>query len=299
MPTDRQLEANRLNARMSTGPRTTTGKARVAANALKHGLTGQDIVLPNENPHDYEAFRAGLIESLDPRGDLEGLLADRVAADAWRIRPVPILEAALHRRARYDLAIDRTQAAVRQSRSAETSAIVAKMTGMRTQQSEARQQAERKLQRAQTRKQNLFVRDPLLDATRVLETSMQAFANLWRHERALTLSMHKTLHELQRLQAVRAGEHVPAPAVLDVNLDATPPPAPNLQGDLQDDHQPDVEGDLQVISKATSTSIATDHRQPAGDRKNVFLQNKPNLPLFVGLSWLLGLRFFPEMRFNA
>jgi hypothetical protein len=45
MPSDRQLEANRLNARMSTGPRTIIGKARVSANALKHGLTGHDIVV--------------------------------------------------------------------------------------------------------------------------------------------------------------------------------------------------------------------------------------------------------------
>ena len=87
---------------------------------------------------------------------------------------------------------------------------------------------------------------------------------------------------------------MPAPAVLDVNLDATPAPAPNLQADLHDDHQADLEGDLQVISEATSTSIATDHRQPAGDRKNVFLQNKPNLPLFI---WLLLLQGIQKARF--
>ena len=239
MHSDRQIKANRLNARRSTGPRTIIGKARVSSNALKHGLTGQDLVLPSENPHHYDAFRAGLIESLDPRGDLEGLLADKVVADAWRIRRIPILEAALHRRGRHDLAIDRAQAAVRQFRSAETSAIVSAMTGIPTQQSKAREAAERKLQQAQTKKQNLFVRDPLLDATRVLETSVNAFANLWRHERALTRSLHRTLHELQRLQAVRAGERVPAPAMIDLNLDATPPHAQNLESDIEGD----LEGD--------------------------------------------------------
>jgi hypothetical protein len=35
----RQLEANRANARASTGPRTPTGKARASQNSRKHGLS--------------------------------------------------------------------------------------------------------------------------------------------------------------------------------------------------------------------------------------------------------------------
>jgi hypothetical protein len=245
MPTDRQLEANRLNARSSTGPRTIIGKARVSSNALKHGLTGRDIVFPSENRNDYDAFRAGLIVSLDPRGDLEGLLADKLVADAWRIRRIPILEAALHRRGRHDLAVDHAQAIVRQSLSEETSAMFSAMTGRFSQPSPARVAAERKLQHARIKNHNLLKRDPLLDATRVLETSVDAFSNLWRHERALTRSMYSTLHELQRLQAVRAGEHVPAPAVMDVNLDVTPAHAPNLQSNLEGALQSDLERDLQ------------------------------------------------------
>jgi hypothetical protein len=44
------------------------------------------------------------------------------------------------------------------------------------------------------------------------------FASLWRHEEVLARSMLRTLHELQRLHAMRAGEPVVAPAVLDVNI---------------------------------------------------------------------------------
>ena len=39
MTTARQIEANRANARLSTGPRTERGKARASRNALRHGLS--------------------------------------------------------------------------------------------------------------------------------------------------------------------------------------------------------------------------------------------------------------------
>jgi hypothetical protein len=38
LTTDHQKRANRANAKSSTGPRTTAGKARAAQNALRHGL---------------------------------------------------------------------------------------------------------------------------------------------------------------------------------------------------------------------------------------------------------------------
>jgi hypothetical protein len=52
---------------------------------------------------------------------------------------------------------------------------------------------------------------------------MVIFANLSRYEVALSRSLLRNLHELQRLQAVRAGERVPAPAVVDVDIKADEP----------------------------------------------------------------------------
>src|SRR5205823_8637148 len=39
LTSDRKIEANRANARASTGPRTVRGRTRAARNALRHGLS--------------------------------------------------------------------------------------------------------------------------------------------------------------------------------------------------------------------------------------------------------------------
>ncbi len=57
----KQLESNRKNSQMSTGPRSAEGKARSASNSYKHGLTGEGVVLPHE---DAEAFN-NLVETLE------------------------------------------------------------------------------------------------------------------------------------------------------------------------------------------------------------------------------------------
>ena len=59
-----QLAANLRNSKLSTGPRTPSGKALVRKNALKHGLTGAGIVVPDEDvaviQERFEAFDADL-----------------------------------------------------------------------------------------------------------------------------------------------------------------------------------------------------------------------------------------------
>ena len=43
-----QVAANQANAQLSTGPKTTEGKASSSRNALKTGLTGRTMILPKD-----------------------------------------------------------------------------------------------------------------------------------------------------------------------------------------------------------------------------------------------------------
>jgi hypothetical protein len=53
---------------------------------MKHGLTARSLVLPGENPQDYEQFVVEVIESLQPVGAAEQELAREAASSMWKLR---------------------------------------------------------------------------------------------------------------------------------------------------------------------------------------------------------------------
>jgi hypothetical protein len=95
-----QIEANRRNARLSTGPRSSDGKRISRVNALKHGLTAQQVTLFDESVEEFQAFQAKLETALQPKGAVELHLAERVALCAWRLRRVYRIETGLFRKTR-------------------------------------------------------------------------------------------------------------------------------------------------------------------------------------------------------
>ena len=73
-----RLEANRANAKRSTGPRTEVGKSRSKLNAVKHGLSAKTVVIGDEDPRDFEALRAALERDFQPETALESELVDQL-----------------------------------------------------------------------------------------------------------------------------------------------------------------------------------------------------------------------------
>ena len=92
MPTNAQIKANGNNAKKSTGPRTKEGKARVAKNALKHGLLARDTVLPGEDPADFDRQLSALEADIQPANSLEFELVRQIADAQWRMRRLTRLE---------------------------------------------------------------------------------------------------------------------------------------------------------------------------------------------------------------
>jgi hypothetical protein len=215
MSSDRQIAANRLNSQKGSGPKTPEGKARVGSNALKHGLTGKRVVLPDENPEEFDEFRLDLISSLDPQGTLEEFFAEKIVTDAWRLRRIPELEAALHARVHRRELIAEANAKVARYEITEQQRIclISDKIEVVPQDREAHDAAKRKRDELMALPESVVAR-----AAYVLEKHANAFANLERYETALFRSLLRALHELERLQARRAGVNVPAPAAIDVDI---------------------------------------------------------------------------------
>jgi hypothetical protein len=66
MSTSRQVEANRNNARSSTGPRTRRGKARACRNARRHGLSVSVVSDPRLSEQAEELARHIVGETASP-----------------------------------------------------------------------------------------------------------------------------------------------------------------------------------------------------------------------------------------
>ena len=95
----RRIAINRANASHSTGPRTDAGKQRSSLNATKHGLTAQTVVLPSEDPTQYEAHRAQFFDEYQPATPTETQLVQELVDTAWRLNRIPLLETGLIARA--------------------------------------------------------------------------------------------------------------------------------------------------------------------------------------------------------
>jgi len=70
------------------GPSTPEAKERVKYNALRHGFTGQVLIMTPEEREKFDAFVKGMMTDLAPAGTHETFLANSIAEEAWRLNQI-------------------------------------------------------------------------------------------------------------------------------------------------------------------------------------------------------------------
>src|SRR5882724_336126 len=92
MATTKQIEANRRNALKSTGPTTPEGKAAVRLNALRHGLRARTVVLPGEQPEEFQQLCDDLETEWRPKSRTEQFYVEQMAVSQWKLNRMEMAE---------------------------------------------------------------------------------------------------------------------------------------------------------------------------------------------------------------
>ena len=96
MATINQINANRQNAKKSTGAKTQAGKDRTRFNALTHGLRAESVILPGEEQSKFDEHLERLSNAWSPQDDMEKSLVEQIAVNQWKLARLDRAEARLH-----------------------------------------------------------------------------------------------------------------------------------------------------------------------------------------------------------
>ena len=86
MASPAQIQANRLNAQKSTGPRTPEGKRASSQNALKSGLDAESQFVLGESREDFAELQGEYRERFAPSTPEERFQVDNLIRNEWLLR---------------------------------------------------------------------------------------------------------------------------------------------------------------------------------------------------------------------
>ena len=202
MTSDKQLQANRKNALKSTGPKTPEGKAAVRQNALKHGLLSQDILLPGEDKAAFEELNETLRAELEPVGELENQLVDRIVATFWRLRRLERVEVGIFTWQHYEELAERAE---QEARTYEAN-LFDEMGDLLDNVTDEHKNEEA-LSKAKEMKAKQDAETATLGRTFIRDAEgANAFSKLSRYETSIERKLFRALYELKSLQAARSAE---------------------------------------------------------------------------------------------
>jgi len=239
MTTAKQAAANRRNAQKSTGPRTAKGKAIASRNATTHGLLSEELVIRGENPNELTALKQSLQIELQSEGMFEEELVDQITMHFWRLRRIRALESGLLREGiGSDLKDPSASIGPPGSRFFKKKRLFdpcPRATWVTPPDGEGELCDEsypiyESLPKYADHQPNELAKQPhegivsqqgyqedkLRRLGRVFEHSEKILANLQRYRVATERSLHRALHELERIQTARGGGSALAPTILDL-----------------------------------------------------------------------------------
>jgi hypothetical protein len=178
----KQLVANKQNA-LKGGVKTSKGKAISRYNAVKHGLLSKEVLIEGEDEKTLRELERNIRAAIQPVGELELLLADRIIANIWRLRRA--------------MKVERNT-----------------MEWQKNYQDPFDSQTVNKL--------SIGI-EGMLNPQKSREKTMSMIANqstekILRYETTIERGIYKALHELQRIQAARAGDKPFAPLAIDLDV---------------------------------------------------------------------------------
>jgi hypothetical protein len=95
MPSQKQIEANRLNSQKSTGPRSAEGKAASRMNALKSGIDAKSQIIRGEKAANLETLKSEYYGRFHPTAPEQRMLVDTLIDAEWLLRRFRVCEAQL------------------------------------------------------------------------------------------------------------------------------------------------------------------------------------------------------------
>ena len=92
----KRIEANRKNAKLSTGPKTSAGKFRSSRNSLKHGLEARRHLIIGEDTKEFQEYKSLQIKMFDPKNPIEVDDCIQIITLGWKLRRFSVVETGLY-----------------------------------------------------------------------------------------------------------------------------------------------------------------------------------------------------------
>ena len=220
MASKKQIQANRRNALKSTGPKTPQGKASAHLNATRHGLLSQEVLLPGEDEDALKELAERLRAELQPVGEMESLLVERIIDAVWRLRRLSRVEAGIYTYELYEELAERAQEEAQTYERSTLEDSIEDLYGPSTRITDQQKHQEALSKAEEMKRKQHRTETATLGRTFIRDAdTANAFSKLSRYETGIEGRFYKAWHELQRLQAARRAEgNVPPPLAIDVDV---------------------------------------------------------------------------------